>query len=65
MILFSERMAIEKQFIAWCKENGVAEKPCSLVGFMQAKGWLNEEKIALDLIKEKNNGFYNISRMCK
>lgn len=53
MILFSERMVIEKQFIAWCKENGVEEKPCSLVAFMQGKGWLNEEKIAWDLEKEK------------
>lgn len=48
MIFFSQRMAIEKQFLEWCKEYGIAEKPNSLVAFMEGNGWLNEEKIEKD-----------------
>lgn len=44
MIFFSQRMAIEKLFLKWCKENGVAEKPNSLIAFMEGNGWFNEEK---------------------
>lgn len=48
MILFTQRMQIEKLFLNWCKENGVADKPNSLVAFMQINGWLNEEQIMAD-----------------
>lgn len=48
MIFFSQRMAIEKKFLKWCKENNVAEKPNSLIAFMEINGWLNEEKIEKD-----------------
>lgn len=49
MILFSDRMKIERLFIEWCEENGVAQMPNSLVAFMQTKGWLNEDKINDDM----------------
>lgn len=48
-IHFGRRMAIERQYLKWCEQNGVAEKPNSMVAFMLIKGWLNEEKIAEDL----------------
>ena len=41
---FGLRMQIEEMFLDWCKEEGVAEKPNSLVVFMMLQGWLNEEK---------------------
>lgn len=48
MIFFSQRLAIEKKFLKWCKANNVAEKPNSLIAFMEGNGWLNEEKIEKD-----------------
>ena len=49
---FGLRMQIEEMFLDWCREEGVAEKPNSLVVFMMDKGWLNEEKIIKDLTQE-------------
>lgn len=49
MILFTQRMQIENLYLNWCKENGVADKPNSLVTFMQINDWLNEEQIMADL----------------
>lgn len=49
MVLFTQRMQIEELYLNWCKENGVAEKPNSLVAFMQINDWLNEEQIMADL----------------
>lgn len=49
MVWFSQRMEIERRFLAWCEENGVAVKPNSLVAFMEIKGWLNEEAINRDI----------------
>lgn len=48
-LLFSKRLLIEKLFIEWCYQNRVLCAPQSLVGFMQGKGWLNEDKIIEDL----------------
>ena len=48
-IHFGRRMAIEKQYLKWCEQNSVAEKPNSMVAFLLIKGWLNEEKIAEEL----------------
>lgn len=49
MILFSQRMEIERRFLAWCAQNGVAVKPNSLVAFMEMNGWLNEEAVIRDV----------------
>lgn len=53
---FSNRMKIEKLYYEWIKENGIADKPNSLVVFMHCKGWLNEEKIGDDLRKNCKKG---------
>lgn len=49
MILFSQRMEIERRFLEWCTQNKVAPKPNSLVGFMSINGWLNEDAITRDV----------------
>lgn len=49
MILFTQRMQIEKLYLDWCEEHDVANKPNSMVAFMQANDWLNEEQIMADL----------------
>lgn len=49
MILFSQRMEIERRFLDWCAQNGVAVKPNSLVAFMEINGWLNEEAVIRDV----------------
>jgi len=51
-IHFGLRMQIEEMFLDWCREEGVAEKPNSLVVFMMLQGWLNEKKIIRDLTQE-------------
>lgn len=49
MILYSNRMKIERLFLAWCKENRVAPAPSTLVAYMQAHGWLRDGIILEDL----------------
>lgn len=49
MILFTQRMQIEKLYLTWCEEHGVANKPNSVVAFLQGNNWLNEEQIMADL----------------
>lgn len=51
-IHFGLRMEIEQQYLDWCKREGIANKPNSLVVFMMLQGWLNEEKIIRDLTQE-------------
>ena len=46
---FGLRMQIEEMFLNWCREEGIAEEPNSLVVFMMLHRWLNEEKIIKDL----------------
>ena len=55
MILFSQRMKIQELYYKWIAETNIADKPNSLVAFLQTKGWLNEDKIADDLKKLKQN----------
>lgn len=50
---FATRMKIEELYYEWIKENGIADKPNSVVAFMLCQGWLNEEKIGEDLRKGK------------
>lgn len=45
MILFSQRMLIEKAFNDWADENKVAKVPNAVVGFLQINGCLNEDAI--------------------
>lgn len=49
MVLFTQRMLIEELYLDWCEDHGVANKPNSMVAFMQANDWLNEEQIMADL----------------
>lgn len=49
MVLFTQRIQIEKLYLDWCGEHGVANKPNSMVAFMQANNWLNEDQIMADL----------------
>ena len=48
-------MKIYNLFIEWCEENKVAKNSQSFIAFLQIKGWLNEDKILNDLIKERSN----------
>ena len=49
MILYSQRMEIERRFYAWCEENGVKKCPVSLVAFMEIHGWLDEDAVVRDV----------------
>lgn len=49
MILFTQRMQIEELYLDWCEDHEVANKPNSMVAFMQGNNWLNEEQIMADL----------------
>lgn len=48
-IHFGRRMEIERLYLEWCEEEGIANEPNSFVVFMMEKGWLNERKIIEDL----------------
>lgn len=52
-IHFGLRIEIERLYLEWCAEEGIANKPNSMVVFLMEKGWLNERKIIEDL-KTKN-----------
>lgn len=52
-IHFGRRMEIERLYLEWCAEEGIANKPNSMVVFFMEKGWLNEEKIIKDLKESK------------
>jgi hypothetical protein len=52
MILYSDRLKIERMFYDWCKEHQAAIVPSNLVSYMHMNGWLNDEKILDDLKKE-------------
>lgn len=49
MVLFTQRLQIEKLYLDWCEKHGVANKPNSMVAFMQGNNWLNEDQIMADL----------------
>lgn len=44
MLIFSKRLALEKLFLKWAKENGAATTPLNVVTFLQINGLLNEER---------------------
>ena len=48
-IHFGLRIEIERLYLEWCAEEGIANKPNSMVVFLMEKGWLNEEQIIKDL----------------
>ena len=48
-IHFGLRMEIEQLYLEWCEEEGIANKPNSMVVFLMEKGWLNKRKIIEDL----------------
>jgi len=45
MVWFSQRMAIERSFVEWAAENGIAKTPSSVVAFLAINDCLDEEKI--------------------
>ena len=53
-IHFGLRMEIERLYLEWCEEEGIANKPNSMVVFLMEKGWLNQEQIIKDLNKPKD-----------
>ena len=52
-IHFGLRIEIERLYLEWCAEEGIANKPNSMVVFLMEKGWLNEEQIIKDLNEPK------------
>ena len=52
-IHFGLRIEIERLYLEWCAEEGIANKPNSMVVFLMEKGWLNEEQIIKDLNESK------------
>ena len=52
-IHFGRRMEIERLYLEWCAEEGIANKPNSMVVFLMEKGWLNQEQIIKDLNEPK------------
>ena len=53
LLLYTYRLMIEKAYLKWCEDNGVAKLPNTLVSYMHSRGWLNEEKIIEDLKPER------------
>ena len=49
IVFFTQRLQIEELYLDWCKDHGVANKPNSMVAFMEGNNWLNEEQIMADL----------------
>lgn len=47
---FSQRRKLEKLFAAWAQENGVAQTPLSMVGWLMIKDLLDVDA-ALELIE--------------
>ena len=44
IVLYSERLEIERAFNEWADKNGVARVPNALVAFLEINGLLNTEK---------------------
>ena len=53
MLFFNHRRKLENLFLKWCKENGVANTPMSVVAFLQINGLIDEDK-ALEFVKNAN-----------
>lgn len=53
MIGFGHRVKLEKMYHEWLKENGVFDRPVSIIAFLQLKGLLNEDKVLEFLKGEK------------
>ena len=45
MIVFSQRKALEREFLRWCRENKVAVTPASMLGFFDLNGFINQDKV--------------------
>ncbi len=44
MLIFSQRLKLEKIFNKWCEENGVRNCPQNVVAFLDIRGLINEKK---------------------
>ena len=57
-LTYSERLKMEKLFLAWCDKQFVdenvkiAKRPTAFLSYMLIREWLNVEKISEDLKKE-------------
>ena len=47
-VLFSARRWVEREFIKWCEEKGVAKVGNAMVAFMDIHGWINGGKLVED-----------------
>lgn len=55
-VLFSVRRWVEREFIKWCEENGVAKVGNAMVAFMEIHGWINGDKLVEDYLnRDKKN----------
>ena len=50
IVLFSVRLWVEREFIKWCEEKGVAKVGNAMVAFMEIHDWINREKLVKDYI---------------
>ena len=50
-LFFSDRKKLIKEYIKWTKKNHTKNNVFVFLGYLQAKGYLNIEKIAEDLKK--------------
>lgn len=48
IVVFSVRRWVEREFIKWCEENGVAKVGNAMVAFMEIHDWINGEKLVED-----------------
>ena len=48
IVLFSVRRWVEREFIKWCEEKGVAKVGNAMVAFMEIHDWINREKLVKD-----------------
>lgn len=53
MLLFSQRHALEKLFIKWAEENGVAKTPLSVISFLQINELLDKDRAIEFLAKHE------------
>ena len=49
MLLFDKRMKLAKLILDWCEEENIQKCFLNCISYLQAKGYLNEEKILADL----------------
>ena len=49
----NERMRVSKLYVDWCHNKRIDVQPTTLLGWLEAKGYLNAEAIRADLRHEQ------------